>query len=448
MRRDAKRCRPPADASFARSVPLEYPRAQCLREVVITGIGPVTPLGTSFAEVAASLIAGRSAVTAMPTGPRPGHALPVVRVADDLESGVPTSLLKTCDRTTLMALKASDRALADAGLSPGDFEAARFGTFLGCAAGATESHRAGNESFFLRDSMSAMTLLRVLPNAPASFVSMRHGLRGECSTNVSGAAASTQAIGSALRAIRRGELDLALAGGIEAPLAATSLRMFETFGLLAPLDAEAPARSYRTFARGRSGMVLGEGGALFVLESLEHALARRATIHARLSGYATGNDASDIAEPCAATQAHCMHAALADARLDASEIQYVRGMGCGTPSGDAIETQALKLAFGDRAHAVPVSSTKPMHGHLLGASGAMELISALVPLRYDILPPTLNVDDADPACDLDYVPEVARQVAVRHVLANTFSMGGQNASLVLRRWDAASAPRADRASRP
>ena len=403
-----------------------------MREVVITGVGPVTPLGGTFDEVAAALLAGHCAIALDAPAPD-GRLRASVRVTDDLEAGLPLATVRTCDRTTLLALCAARRAMADAGLAAGDFDSARAGTYLGCGIGATHAHHAAHSSLLERNAMGAMALLRVLPNAPASFVAMHHGLRAECVTFASGSAAAAQALGSALRAVQRGEVDVALAGGVEAPLAEASFWMFERFGLTAPVDAQAPQRACRPFDRDRQGIVLGEGGAMFVLEPLEAARARGATLYARLAGYGASSDAFDIAASGVVGQVQAMQAALADARLQSGDVQYVRAVGNGTRQGDSAETRALKEVFGRRASAVPVSGSKGAHGHLLGASAALELVTALVPLRHGMLPPTLHRDNPDPECDLDVVPHVARAAAVDTVLANTSSLGGHNASLVLQR---------------
>jgi 3-oxoacyl-[acyl-carrier-protein] synthase II len=405
-----------------------------MHDVVITGVGIVSPIGDSFEACAQALIAGRSAVQRdADVDGRPARVS--ARVTEDLASGVPLAQVKISDRSSLMSMKASDRALADAGLAPGTFDPLRFGTFLGSAEGPVESQMIGNESFFLKNTMSSMTVLRVLPNAPGSFVSMRHGLRGESMTICNGCASASSAIGHALRCIRQGRLDIAIAGGVEAPLSENSVRMWEAAGLLARVDDE-PARTYRVFARDRQGLVLGEGCVLLVLESAEHARARGATVYARLAGYGTTCDPAGIGEFDARGLPNAMRAALRDARVDASEVDYVKADGAGTLRGDVSETQALKSLFGERAQAVPVSSTKPVHGHLLGAAGALELVAALLPLRLGMLAPTINLDDPDPECDLDYVPGAARPVeSVRTVLANSIALGGINDSLVLQRWE-------------
>jgi 3-oxoacyl-[acyl-carrier-protein] synthase II len=407
-----------------------------MHEVVITGVGIVSPIGDSFDACAEALIAGRSAVRRDADVPgRPPRVS--ARVTEDLAAGHPAAQMRISDRTSLMAMKASDRALADAGLAPGAFDPLRTGTFLGSAAGPVESQMIGNESFFLKDSMSSMTVLRVLPNAPGSFVSMRHGLRGESATVFNGCASGSSAIGQALRAVRRGQLDVAIAGGVEAPLSENSVRMWEASGRLAAVDEDDAARVYRPFSNDRQGLVLGEGCALFILESAAHARARGATVYARLAGYGTSCDPAGVGDDDARGLLAAMQAALRDAGVDASEVGYVKTDGAGTARGDVTETRALKQLFGERARAVPASSTKPVHGHLLGASSALELVTALLPFRRGQLAPTINLDDPDPDCDLDYVPGTARPVGpIRAVLANSFALGGISDSLVLTRWEA------------
>ncbi len=410
-----------------------------MKQVVITGVGAVSPIGGSLDDALAAFLAARSVVRLAPP-PEEFAAWSRPRaqatITEDVAEGVPTALVKTADRTTLLALRASDRALADAGLAPGGFESERFGTYVGCGSGPLDSHYIGNETLLRKDSISAMTVLRVLPNAPAAQVSMRHQLRGECITTCVGGASASVALGTALRAIRRGELDGAVAGGVESPLGVLSQLGWERLGLLARVDPQDPAAACRPFSRDRTGVVLGEGAVLFVLESADHARARGARVLATLGGYGFCNDAgASLVRQEALGQATAMRAALRDAGLQADDIHYVAADAPGTRLGDAIEAQALHATFGARAaQGLPVSSTKGLHGHLLGAAPGMGLLGALVALRDGVLPPTVNHEANDPGVSLDVVPNAARRgVRVDAALVNGFALGGASSSLVVTR---------------
>lgn len=407
-----------------------------MHDVVITGVGATTPVGGTYDEILAALLEGRTAVALdPPVEGRPRRA--AARIAEDLTTDLPKSQVRMSDRTSLMLIRASDRALADAGLPAGSYEPLRTGVFVGTAEGPVEGQLIGNEEFFLRNTMSGMTVLRVLPNAPASYVSMRHGLRGECATLCCSGASSGMAIASAVRAIRRGELDVALAGGVEGPLSENSARMWDECGLLAPVDPESPASGARAFAGDRAGMVLGEAGVLLVLESAERAAARGARVYARLAGFGMATQAAHVAAPDAGGQLAAMNAALQDARLSAADVDHVVAEGSGTREGDRAEARALRDCLGERARDVPISATKPIHGNLLGAGCAMSVVVGLASLCGGTIAPTIHLDAADPEFDLDFVPGQARTSdEVRTVLVNNYGLGAAHCALVLRRHDA------------
>ncbi|HEX4509379.1 MAG TPA: beta-ketoacyl-[acyl-carrier-protein] synthase family protein [Burkholderiaceae bacterium] len=404
-----------------------------MRRVVITGVGLATPMGSTLAEFRERYERAQGCVRLFPGGPE-GKPRAAGFLDGDQAEGFGGNIVKIVDRTVLLALKASDAALADAGLAAGSFDATRFGTFVGNGCGPTVSNHALHEQLFRKDHVSPMAILKELPNAPAGHVSMRHGLKGECALHSVACASAGAALGHALRMIRHGYLDMAIAGGAEAPLGESTFRGWEAMRILARVDPADPAASCRPFAKGRSGIVLGEGAALFILESEDGARARGARILATVAGYGASADAGHITLPSQEGQSAAMRYALQDANLQPGDIHYINAHGTATEQGDAIETRSVREVFGAHADTIPMSSTKSFHGHLLGASAAIELLASIVALNDGVIAPTLNVDVPDPACDLDVVPNKARTgVAVRAAMNNNFAFGGSNASMILTR---------------
>lgn len=406
------------------------------REVVITGIGLVTPLGDTLLEFGAALYDGADrfgTVNSLHAPPLPG-----ARVRSDLRAGLERSELLLADRSTQLALIASTRALQAAGWAGASPQLQDCGVFIGCASGPTESVNASYAALHQRGRLPGLTLLRCLPSGPAAGVAMRHGLGGPNQTYASACASSSVAIGEAMRAIRHGHLDMALAGGTEAPFGDGTLKAWEAMRVLAPLDDDAAETgalanaACRPFDRSRCGIVLGEGAVFFVLEAAEQAAARGAPVLARLAGYAASGDAHHWTEPCAKGQVRAMAGALRDAGLSPADIGYINAYGPGTPVGDRVEAESIASVFGTGEHSPWVSSTKATHGHLLGASGAIELAASVVALTTGRAPPTRNLREPDADCTARLVGERgARLPAGRAVLSNSFAFGGSNACLVL-----------------
>lgn len=398
------------------------------RRVVVTGMGVVSAIGSTVADFWDSLVMGRSGVRLL----RPG----IVAASVDFnpEAHFSRMELTTLDRFAQFALVASSEAVeqADAGSALASPRAGvYFGSGLGGASAIESSYRAFLDP--ARGRVAPMTVVLTMPNAAAAHISMRHGVRGPTLTYSVACASAAVAIGEAFRAIRDGYVDVTVAGGSEALLVDCSLASWSAMRVLAAPDAEQPERSCRPFAQNRSGLVLGEGAGALVIESLEHAQARGAAPLAELAGYGIASDASHLAKPLPEGQASAMRNALADARVLPEAIGYVNAHGTATGAGDVVETESIKLVFGDSARGLPVSSTKALHGHLLGASGAVELIAAIMALRTRTVPPTAHLDRADPACDLDYVPNGARAAdGLETAMSNSFAFGGTNAVLVVR----------------
>ncbi len=281
------------------------------------------------------------------------------------------------------------------------------------------------------DRVQPFSVLSAMNNAPAAWIGIDHGLTGPNLTYSTACSSSAVALGEAANRIRCGEVDVMLAGGSEAPLTFGVLRAWEAMRTLATTDPIDPAASCRPFSLNRSGLVIGEGSAFMVLEDWQHARARGAHIHAELSGYGLTSDVTHITRPTVEGQESAMHAALRSAGLEPGSIDYINAHGTATAQNDAVETAAIKSVFREFAYSIPVSSTKSMHGHLLGAAGALEFLISVVALGRSAVPPTLHLNTPDPACDLDYVTDKARTgLKLRAVMSNSFAFGGTNAVLI------------------
>jgi 3-oxoacyl-[acyl-carrier-protein] synthase II len=399
----------------------------------------VSPIGKTLAEFDAALFAGRSAVRAQRID-LPGIDLPPVPVAPaDFDAATEVAPSRVpLDRASAMALYAARAAARAAGLEAGRFDPERLGIFWGSGmAGAATFEATCRTVYADRRRMRPTSVVTTMPNAPAAEIALLFGARAAALSYACACASSAVAIGEAMRAIRAGWIDVAIAGGSEAMLTPGVLASWQAMRVLAPLganagDAAAVAASCRPFAADRAGFALGEAATAFVLESPEHARARGVAVEATLAGYATNCDGVHITNPDPAGQVRAMAAALADAGLSAGDIGYVNAHGTATTAGDAAEAESLARIFG--AAGVPVSSTKAIHGHLLGAGGAVELLAALRALHHGRLPPTAHVRQTDPSFAIDLVTGVARESPnLAAVLSNSFAFGGTNAVLIATR---------------
>ncbi len=407
--------------------------------VAVTGTGVVSPLGQTLDAFDDALFAGRSAVRAQAIE-LPGIDLPPVPVASssfDAAAVVAPSKVPL-DRASAMALAAARDAARAAGLEAGGFDPERLGIFWGSGmAGAATFEATCRTVYADRRRMRPTSVVTTMPNAPVAEIALLFGARGAALAYACACASSAVAIGEAMRAIRAGWIDVAIAGGSEAMLTPGVLASWQAMRVLTALganagDAAAVAASCRPFAADRAGFALGEAAAAFVLESAEHARARGVAVEATLAGYATNCDGVHITNPDAAGQVRAMTAALADACLSPADIGYVNAHGTATTAGDAAEAESLTRVFGARG--VPVSSTKAIHGHLLGAGGAVELLASLRALHHRRLPPTAHVRDIDPVFAIDLVTGAARESgALCAVLSNSFAFGGTNAVLIATR---------------
>ena len=419
-----------------------------MNKVVVTGAGIICPLGADKASTFAAALQARSGVGACPA--EIAAWLPNIVVAQ--ASVDPQTLLDRTDhgldRATQFALIATAQAIAEAGFAVPPTDSQRIGVFVGIGFGGSQTSDSQYTRFFktLSDPslkhkdptvMHPLTVPRVMANSAAAAITMRYGLRGPSNTYSVACASSAIAIGEAYRAIRHGYLDAAIVVGTEAMLNLGAMMGWNALRVMAKPDAHDPSRSCRPFSSDRNGFVIGEGAGALVLENASRSSQRGARVLAEVAGYGCSSDAQHLTAPSVDGQAHAMQQALQEAGLAPEQIQYINAHGTATDAGDVIETQSIHKAFGSAARQVAVSSTKSMHGHLIGAAGALELILSIEALNSGSLPPTAHLDNPDPRCDLDYIPLQARHgCQLEAVMSNSFAFGGSNVSLIARRFAA------------
>jgi nodulation protein E len=397
------------------------------RSVAITGMGAVTAAGMGAAALWTAAKNGTTGVKAIPTD---GYEQSRVRIAAFASEIDPLTLVtpeigKTVDRFSVMAIAAADEALVQAGLRDEQF-GRDTAVIIGSGIGGAITNDQQSQAFHLHQNRGdPMSIPKIMPSAAASQLSMRYKTMGPAFCVSSACASSAQAIGIGAQMVRSGMVERAIVGGSEAMITPAGMRAWEILRVLTPTFN-------RPFSKGRDGMTLGEGAAVLMLEDLDAAKARGANILAILAGYGTTSDANDLLKPDPQGSSRAMQLAIDDAGIPADEIGYVNAHGTGTILNDQSETEALGIVFGNRLKEVPVSSTKPIHGHTIGAAGAVELVVTVMALREQILPPTINWLELDPRCDLDAVPNVARPATFGAAMSNSFAFGGINASLVVR----------------
>lgn len=408
-----------------------------MRRVVVTGLGAISPLGNDTDTLFARLMAGQSGIRVLTTeGPKGTSSNVAGSVAFDPALYFPAQQrLDHLDRVSQFAIAAAATAVKDAAIEFTEDLKSRSGVSFGTGMGASNALEETFAQLLLRDPnrVKPLTVLKVMNNASAGHVAIQHGLGGPDLTYSCACSSSSVSIGEACRQIRHGYADVMVAGGAEAALTFGFFKAWEAMHILAVPDPSDPAASCRPFALNRTGLVLGEGAAMVVLEERDKAIQRGARIYAELVGYGSSNDYLHITKPSVEGQAHAMELALAEAGLNPADIDYVNAHGTATVLNDVTETRAIKKVFGDLAYKVPVSSTKSMHGHLLGGAGALEFVISILAMHYKGVPPTANLETPDPECDLDYVPGRGRDQDVRCVMSNSFAFGGTNAVLIARR---------------
>lgn len=401
-----------------------------MRRVAITGLGCVSALGIGVAPFWQAVKTGVSGVRETKLSRWLGHKVkisaqverePVLARFDD-------TMRAACDDFTLFALLAADEAIAQAGLSRAETAGPRTAVILGTGVGGFGTIDDVIFDYYgsHRNHSKPLGIPRVVANAPASYVSMRHGCTGPTFAVSSACSSASQAIGIGFQLVRSGAVDRAIVGGSEACVTPTCSRSWELLRVLSQVAC-------RPFSERRNGMVLGEGAGVLVLESAEIAQARGATAAARLLGYGTSSDADDFLRPNAEGAAASIRLALTDAGIEPSDVDYINAHGTGTVLNDRAETKAVRLAFKNSADRVCMSSTKPIHGHTLGAAGGIELIATIMAMQESVVPPTINWLGPDPECDLDVTPNTARAMPINVALSNSFAFGGINASLIVSR---------------
>jgi len=411
------------------------PRPPTGRRVVITGLGCVSPLGATADETWSSAIAGRSGVGAIQKFDTTDFAVEIAAQApDEFEFGeLAAKEVRRLDRFTLLALAAAHEAMQDAGLDLDDAESERSGVAIGSGIGGLQT--LSNSLEVLKTSgprrVSPFTIPMSICNMASGYVAIQHNL-----CQAAACASGGHSIGESARAIERGDADVMFAGGSEAPITELAVAAFANMKALSTRN-ESPAAASRPFDTDRDGFVIGEGAAVLVLEDLERARARGANILAHVLGYGMTADAASVAQPTEDGEGaqRCMRDAIADAGLNPSDVDYLNAHATSTPQGDPSEVRAIRAVFGEHTQRLPVSATKSMTGHLLGAAGAVEALLCVRALQTGILPPTINLDKPDPECELDHVANKARETRIGVAISNSFGFGGTNAALVLGRTE-------------
>jgi 3-oxoacyl-[acyl-carrier-protein] synthase II len=409
------------------------------RRVVITGVGMITPLGIGVEQSWSGLLAGRSGIGKITQFDAANFP---TRIAGEVagfnpEDYIEPKEIKKMDRFIHFALAAAQMAMNDSGLKITDENAERAGVIVGSGIGGLRSIE-HYHSVLLEKGPRRITpffIPMLVVNLASGQISIRFGAKGPNSAVVTACATGSHAIGDAFKIIQRGDADAMIAGGTEAVITPLGIGGFNAMKALSTRNDE-PEKASRPFDMDRDGFIMGEGAGIMILESLETALERGAGIYAEIAGYGMAADAYHITAPSPNGEgaARCMKMALKDAGVEPSVVNYINAHGTSTKAGDEIETYAIKTVFGEYAYKIPVSSTKSMTGHLLGAAGGVESVISILSIKDDIIPPTINLDTPDPECDLDYVPNQARRTTVNYALSNSFGFGGTNACLLFRKF--------------
>jgi 3-oxoacyl-[acyl-carrier-protein] synthase II len=409
------------------------------RRVVVTGLGCVSPVGNNVEDTWQALLAGKSGAAPITCFDASTHK---TKFAAEVKNFDPAALFgsrdaRKMDRFVQMATAASMEALAQSGLVIDDANRDRVGILIGTGIGGVITMFEQHDVYRERgaDRISPFLIPMMIGDSAGGNLAIRFGARGPNMAIATACASGTNAIGEAAEMIRRGAADVMIAGASEAAIAGLTMAGMNSMTALSTRN-EDPTTASRPFDRDRDGFLMGEGAGVLILESYEYAKSRGATILAEFAGYGTTDDAHHISAPAenGAGAANSMRVALENAGLGVTDISYINAHGTSTQLNDKSETAAIKTVFGEQAYKIPVSSTKSMTGHLLGASGAVEAVVCVLTLRDNILPPTINYTTPDPVCDLDYVPNQPRKAEPTHVMSNSFGFGGHNATLIISRW--------------
>jgi len=406
-----------------------------MRRVVVTGLGAVTPLGVGVGPTWKAILAGKSGVGRITKFDPSGFPTTIAAEVKEFapEDFVDKKEVKRMDPFIHLAMASAKFAMSDSGLTIDEELAPRVGVYIGSGLGGLSTLERYHQAYLEEGvrKISPFFIPMLISNLAPGHIAIRYGAKGPNITMTTACAASSHAIGEALLAIRRGACDAVIAGGTEATITPMALGGFCAMKALSTRNDD-PAGASRPFDKDRDGFVMGEGAAILILEELEFARRRGAKIYAELRGYGASGDAHHITAPAPGGEGavRCMQAAVSDARVNPAEVDIINAHGTSTPYNDMFETMAIKTVFGDHAHQMMVNSTKSMTGHLLGAAGAIEGVFSVLSIHDGVVPPTINYSTPDPECDLDYVPNEAREKKVRYALSNSFGFGGTNSCLL------------------
>ena len=411
------------------------------RRVVVTGLGTVNPLAHDVANTWEAIKAGKCGIARITAFDTEEYACKIAGEVKDFDPGVwiDRKEARKLARFSQFAMAGSAQALEDAGLDKGGADPDRVGVILGNGIGGYEVTEEGIRQLAEKGprGVAPMTIPKMIINEGPANVAIRYGFHGPCYAVVTACTSATDAIGSALNAIRWGQIDVAVTGGMEAAITPFGIAGFIKLTALSTMYNDNPTAASRPFDKDRDGFVMGEGSGILILEELNHALDRGAKIYAEVAGYGMTCDAYHLTSPDVEGNgpAKSMTLALKDAGMEPSEIGYLNAHGTSTPTNDPLETIAIKKAFGDHAYKMAISSTKSMTAHMVGGAGGMEAIISILAMRDGFIPPTINLDNPDERCDLDYVPKVGRKADLRAVLSDNLGFGGHNGSLIFKRFE-------------
>ncbi|MEW6500924.1 MAG: beta-ketoacyl-ACP synthase II [Thermodesulfobacteriota bacterium] len=410
------------------------------RRVVVTGAGLVTPLGTGVAKSWEALCAGKSGIAPITRFDASEHAVQIAAEVKDfqVEEHIDAKVAKHLELFAQYAVAAAGEAMRDAGFAITPENAHRVGSIVGCGLGGLSTIEKYHKVYLEKGErrITPFFIPMVIPNMGAGQISIIFGTKGPNLSVTTACAAGTHAVGEAFRAIANGECDAAFTGGSESVVCPLAVGGFNAMKALSTRN-DAPEKASRPFDKDRDGFIIGEGGGILLIEALEHAQARGARIYAEIVGYGLSGDGYHVAAPPEDGDGavRCMRMALADAGMQPTDIDYINAHGTSTPLNDLVESRATKRVFGDHAYKLAMSSTKSMTGHLLGGAGGIEAVFTALAIKNQTAPPTINLENPDTECDLDYVPGSARAMNIRAAMSNSFGFGGTNAVIVMKRFE-------------